>query len=71
MAKKKIRSVYVTVEPKWKELKLLTDLEEQAVAFRSCEYFVRTEINKTKSMPIVKEWIKTHSGWAPEEVKII
>ena len=71
MARKKIRSVYVTVEPKWKELKLLTDPEEQAVAFRSCEYFVRTEINKTKSMPIVKEWVKTHSGWKPEEVKII
>ena len=34
MARKKIRSVYVTVEPKWKELKLLTDPEEQAVAFR-------------------------------------
>ncbi|MDA8956845.1 hypothetical protein N9H30_00585 [bacterium] len=71
MARKKIRSVYVTVEPKWKELKLLTDIEEQAVAFRSCEYFVRTEINKTKLMPIVKEWIKTHSGWSKEEVKII
>jgi len=71
MARKKIRSVYVTVEPKWKELKLLTDPDEQAKAFRSCEYFVRTEINKTKSMPIVKEWVKTHSGWKPEEVKII
>ena len=71
MARKKTRSVYITVEPKWKELKLLTDPAEQEVAFKSCEYFVRTEINKTKSMPIVKEWIKTHSGWSKEEVKII
>jgi len=71
MARKKIRSVYVTKEPVWKELKLLTDLAEQETAFRSCEYFVRTEINKTKSMPIVKEWIKTHSGWDKKEIKII
>ena len=71
MARKKIRSVYITKEPVWKELKLLTDPAEQETAFRSCEYFVRTEINKTKSMPIVKEWIKKHSGWSKEEIKII
>ena len=69
--KKQIRSVYVTKEPDWKTLKLLTDPEEREKAFRSCEYFVRTEINKTKGLPVVKEWIKTHSGWSKEDVKII
>ena len=57
--KKQIRSVYVTKEPDWKTLKLITDPEEREKAFRSCEYFVRTEINKTKGLPVVKEWIKT------------
>ena len=50
MARKKQRSIYVTTEPDWKTLKLVTDLEEQAATFRSCEYFVRTEIRKTKGM---------------------
>ena len=71
MAKKKTRSVYVTTEPKWKELKLITDPEKQTEAFRHCEFFVRTEISKTKAMPIVKEWIKTHSGWSEEDIKIV
>ena len=73
MAKRntKTRSLYITTEPKWKELKLLTDPEEQAIAFKSCEYFVRTEINKAKYMPIVKKWVKDHSGWSAEESKFI
>lgn len=73
MAKRKIktRSIYVTTEPKWKELKLITDSAEQETAFKSCEYFVRTEISKAKYMPVVKKWIKEHSGWAEKEIKII
>ena len=69
--KTKTRSLYITTEPKWKELKLLTDPEEQAIAFKSCEYFVRTEINKAKYMPIVKKWVRDHSGWSAEESKFI
>ena len=73
MAKRKIktRSIYVTTEPKWKELKLITDPAEQEIAFKSCEYFVRTEISKAKYMPVVKKWIKEHSSWAEEEIKVI
>jgi len=71
MARKKQRSIYVTTEPDWKTLKLVTDLEEQAATFRSCEYFVRTEISKTKGMPVVKDWIKNHSGWDKEDIKFI
>lgn len=69
--KTKTRSLYITTEPKWKELKLLTDPAEQEKAFKSCEYFVRTEINKAKYMPVVKKWIKDHSGWPADETKII
>ena len=68
---KKQRSVYITTEPDWKTLKLITDPEEQKTAFRSCEYFARTEVSKTKGLPIVKSWIKDHAGWTPEDVKII
>lgn len=71
MARKKQRSVYVTKEPEWKTLKLITDVAEQENVFRSCEYFVRTEISKTKGMPVVKEWIKNHSGWDKEDIKYI
>jgi len=69
--KKKARSIYVTKEPDWKNLKLLTDSAEQETAFRSCEYFVRTEISKTKGLPTVKKWIKDHSEWSDDEIKII
>ena len=71
MARKKQRSIYVTKEPDWKTLKLITEVEEQAATFRSCEYFVRTEISKTKGMPVVKDWIKNHSGWDKEDIKFI
>ena len=71
MARKKQRSVYVTKEPEWKTLKLITEVEEQEATFRSCEYFVRTEISKTKGMPVVKDWIKNHSGWEKEDIKFI
>ena len=72
MARKpKTRSIYITKEPDWKTLKLITDKEEQRKAFRGCEYFARTEVSKTKGLPIVKKWIKDHTGWTPEEVKII
>ena len=52
MARKKQRSVYVTKEPEWKTLKLITEVKEQEATFRSCEYFVRTEISKTKGMQL-------------------
>lgn len=69
--KTKTRSVYVTKEPDWKALRLVEGVEEQRRAFRSCEYFVRTEIKSSKTTPVVKEWIKNKSGWSKEEVKII
>ena len=42
--RKKERSIYVTKEPEWNTLRLITDIKKQEEAFRSCEYFVRTEI---------------------------
>lgn len=69
--KTKTRSVYVTKEPDWKALRLVEGVEEQRQAFRSCEYFVRTEIKSSKTTSIVKEWIKNKSGWSKEEVKLI
>ena len=46
--RKKERSIYVTKEPQWNTLKLITDPIEQDKAFQSCEYFVRTEIPRKK-----------------------
>ena len=69
--RKKQRSIYITKEPEWKTLCLLTDPVEQENAFRSCEYFVRTEIPRKKVIDACKKWIRDASGWNKEEVKII
>ena len=69
--KTKARSIYVTKEPEWKTLALLTEPEEQDKAFHSCEYFVRTEIPKKKLVASVKNWVKNKSGWTKQEQKII
>ncbi len=69
--RKKQRSIYVTKEPEWKTLCLLTDPLEQENAFRSCEYFVRTEIPRKKVIESCKKWIKEASGWSKEEIKIV
>ena len=69
MARKKERSIYVTKQPEWNKLRLITDPVEQLVAFRSCEYFVRTEIPKKKLVTVAKRWVKDKSGWTPEEIK--
>ena len=71
MARKKIRSVYVTKEPDWKSLRLIEDKEKQDEAFRSCEYFARTEIPTKKKVESAKKWIKESSDWDKEEIKII
>lgn len=69
--KTKARSIYVTKEPDWKELKLVTDPEQRIKAFDSCDYFVRTEISNKKKVECAKKWIKEHSGWEKDEIKII
>lgn len=69
--KKKERSIYVTKEPEWNKFRALTDAEEQAKAFHSCEYFVRTEIPKKKLCASVRNWVKETSGWTKQEQKIV
>ena len=69
--RKKERSIYVTKEPQWNTLKLITDPIEQDKAFQSCEYFVRTEIPRKKIINACKLWIKEASGWTKEEIKIV
>ena len=72
MARRKaVRSIYVTKEPDWKAIRLITEPEEQLEAFKSCEYFVRTEIPKKKLVNASKLWIKEKSGWTKEEIKIV
>lgn len=73
MARRKIktRSIYVTKEPDWKTIRLLTDPAEQESAFKSCEYFVRTEIAKKKLVTACKNWVKEKSGWTKEEIKTV
>ena len=68
---KKQRSIYVTKEPDWKNLALLTEPEKQYDAFRSCEYFVRTEIPRKQIINACKKWVKDASGWTKEEIKIV
>ena len=60
MARKKIRSVYVTKEPDWKSLRLIEDKEKQDEAFRSCDYFARTEIPTKKKVESTRKWIKEY-----------
>ena len=69
--KAKTRSIYVTKEPEWKTLMLITDPVEQEKAFRGCEYFVRTEIPRKKVIDACKKWIRDASGWDKEDIKII
>ena len=69
--RKKERSIYVTKEPEWNTLRLITDIKKQEEAFRSCEYFVRTEIPKKKIVNSCKKWIKEASGWTKEDIKIV
>ena len=69
--KAKTRSIYVTKEPEWKNLMMLTDPAEQENAFRGCEYFVRTEIPRKKIIEACKKWIRDASGWDKEEIKVI
>lgn len=69
--KTKTRSVFITTEPKWKTLKLLTDSAEREKAFKECEYFVRTEIKTKKTVAAARSWIKDKSGWDSKEIKTI
>lgn len=69
--KKQQRSIYVTKEPEWKKLKLIENQEERDKAFRTCEYFVRTEIANKKKIEAYKKWIKEESGWKKDEIKTI
>jgi hypothetical protein len=69
--KAKTRSIYITKEPEWKNLMMLTDPAEQENAFRGCEYFVRTEIPRKKIIEACKKWIRDASGWDKEEIKVI
>ena len=69
--KKKQRTVYVTKQPDWKTLRLITDPIEQEKAFDSCDYFVHSEISTKELTSAYRKWVKEASGWAPEEIKIV
>ena len=67
----KTRSVFITKEPEWKTLKLLTDVAEREKAFKECEYFVRTEIKSKQTVSAAKNWIKNKSEWDTEDIRLI
>ncbi len=69
--KKKQRTVYVTKQPDWKTLRLITDPIEQEKAFDSCDYFVHSEISTKELTSAYRKWVKEASGWAPEEIKLV
>ena len=48
MARKKQRSTYLLTEPNWKELSLITDLEQRKKVISNAEYFVHYEIPTKK-----------------------
>ena len=71
MARRKVKTVYLTPEPKWDQYKDITDGPEQERAFQNCQYFIRTEIGDKKRLMRCKTWIKKESGYTDEEIEII
>ena len=69
--KPKTRNIYVTKEPDWKKYIGITDPEEQLKAYREVDYFVHSEVNTKDAVACYKKWVKTASGWAPEDIKVI
>lgn len=70
MAKRKSKTIYLTPEPKWKELQD-ADPEVHEKIFRDCDYFARTEISDKAKNLIFRKWVKTKSGWTNEEIEVI
>jgi len=71
MARRKVKTVYLTPEPKWDQYKDITDGPAQEKAFQDCQYFIRTEIGDKKRLVRCKTWIKKESGYTDEEIEII
>jgi len=71
MARRKVKTVYLTPEPKWERYKDITDGPAQERAFQDCQYFIRTEIGDKKRLMRCKTWIKKESGYTDEEIEII
>ena len=67
MAKtKRARSTHVMPEPKWSELKLLTEDEDREKALSSCLYFSHYEIQDKTGVPPLKKWMK--ANWDKSDV---
>ena len=71
MARRKVKTVYLTPEPKWEKYKGITDAPGQERAFQDAQYFIRTEIGDKKRLMRCKTWIKIESGWPVEDVEVI
>ena len=71
MARRKVKAVYLTPEPKWEQYKGITDGPGQEKAFQDAQYFIRTEIGDKKRLMRCKTWIKKEAGYTDEEIEII
>ena len=71
MARRKVKTVYLTPEPKWEQYKGITDGPGQEKAFQDAQYFIRTEIGDKKRLMRCKTWIKKEAGYTDEEIEII
>ena len=71
MARRKVKTVYLTPEPKWEKYKGITDEDAREKAFQDAQYFIRTEISDKKRLVRCKSWIKKDAGWSAEEIEII
>ena len=49
MARRKVKTVYLTPEPKWDQYKDITDGPAQEKAFQDCQYFIRQGSSKLAS----------------------
>ena len=64
--KTKTRSVFITKEPEWKTLKLLTDVAEREKAFKELEKIQKELEDAVRANPIL-EW--TTEGFGGEDLK--
>jgi len=65
------RNVYLTPEPKWKELMLAESEEDREVAWNKCDYFCHFEVSDKKKKETVKPWLKQQTLFDKETTDLL
>lgn len=72
MARKKAqRSIYITPEPKWKELKVAESEEDREVAWNACDYFCHFELSDKKKRATLRPWLKQQTLFDKETTELL